>query len=200
MSDSKKTSEEASWDEPMSHDEDDADHEQKRDTVPPPAGESDAYSAETVIRDIPREVLDVIREEKAKSEKKLASVNPPPPSAPSAPSASAPSEPSVKLEADVPSSPASDADVEEMNKVTARVDASVVAREREKAELEAERARAERDNAAEAERVGNRTTKPVLPLVKTVADTPVTPGELLYAVAGAIVAIVAGFYVVNAFL
>ncbi|MEO8878584.1 MAG: hypothetical protein ABI461_23545 [Polyangiaceae bacterium] len=38
--------------------------EQRVDTVPPPPGDEDAYSADTVIRDIPREALDAIRNSK----------------------------------------------------------------------------------------------------------------------------------------
>lgn len=186
MSDSKKTDEAATQAAPVARQEGDAEHEQRRDTVPPPAGESDAYSAETVIRDVPPEILNVIREEKAKSETKLAS-HPPPPDA----------EPKVTL---VPTGAEATIDEEDLNKVTVRVDPAVVAREREKAELEAERARAARDNVAAAERIGDRTTRPVLAPVDLAYTPPVTASELLYAIAGAIVTIVAGFYVVNAFL
>ncbi len=192
MSDSKKTDEAATQDGPLAHDEDHADHEQQIDTVPPPAGESDAYSAETVIRDVPPEVLDVIRQENAKSEKKLASEQLP---------SDAP-KPKVTL---VPTGAevSNDEDAVDLNKVTARIDASVVALEREKADLEAERARAARDNIAAAERVANRTTMPVLAPVDPVGlvyPPPLSPRELFYALAGAIVAIIVGFYVVNAFL
>jgi FtsZ-interacting cell division protein ZipA len=41
------------------------------DTVPPPAS-GDAYSADTVIRDVPREALDAIREKRKSSEKRRA--------------------------------------------------------------------------------------------------------------------------------
>ncbi|MEO8799783.1 MAG: hypothetical protein ABI551_17950 [Polyangiaceae bacterium] len=192
MSDSKKTDEAATQDGPLAHTEGDAEHEQRRPTVPPPAGDSDAYSAETVIRDVPPEVLDVIRQEKAKSEKKLASEHLP----------SDPAEPKVTL---VPTGAevTNEEDAVDLNKVTARVDASVVALEREKAELEAERSRAARDNIAAAERVADRTTMPVLAPVDPgglAYPPPLSPRELLYALAGAIVAIIVGFYVVNAFI
>jgi len=42
------------------------------DTVPPPES-GDAYSADTVIRDVPREALDAIRDRKHASEKRRAS-------------------------------------------------------------------------------------------------------------------------------
>src|SRR5665213_4183185 len=41
------------------------------DTVPPPAS-GDAYSADTVIRDVPREALEAIREKRKTSEKRRA--------------------------------------------------------------------------------------------------------------------------------
>ncbi len=54
-----------SWDHvPSSADEKpESGEEHRADTVPPPAS-GDAYSADTVIRDVPREALDAIRERK----------------------------------------------------------------------------------------------------------------------------------------
>lgn len=140
------------------------------DTVPPPAS-GDAYSADTVIRDVPREALEAIREKRKNSEKRRAADS----------NEALPKEPVVTTE-----------------KVAAEKSEKSGATSNEKP---AEEAAAKSPVKAAEKPIAKKVAAPVAqaaahaPARAFVA--PVTSGELLIAFGAAVALIVIGFYVIG---
>jgi hypothetical protein len=141
------------------------------DTVPPPAS-GDAYSADTVIRDVPREALDAIREKRKNSENRRAAAN----SESSANAESSAKEPAVS--SDKPA---------ELEKPKA--ESAPSKSEAKPAEKPAEKPAAAKPATKVAAPVAHPPSRAIVP--------PVTSGELLIAFAAAIALIVIAFYAIG---
>jgi FtsZ-interacting cell division protein ZipA len=138
------------------------------DTVPPPAS-GDAYSADTVIRDVPREALDAIRERRKNSEKRRAAE-------------AAPKEPAAEKKAEA--KPAEEPK-EEPNKVDSKSSPAAV-----------ETVAAEKPAPKKASPLAAHSPAHT-PKQTKVIEPPVTVSELTIALAAAIALIVIGFYVIG---
>lgn len=147
--------------------------EHKVDTLPPPPS-GDAYSADTVIRDVPREALEAIREKK-----RLA--------ASSEPILAADDKPSAETKVAAPPKELADMAVPESQKTTAKMKS-----------IPPEALESESEPPAPKEPVERFVRRPPS-ATRYHGPAPVTPGELLTALAGAVVGIVAGFYLVSGF-
>lgn len=145
--------------------------EHKVDTVPPPAS-GDAYSADTVIRDVPREALEAIREKK-----RLA--------ASSEPIVADDDKPSAETKVAAPPKELADMAVPESQKTTAKMKS-----------IPPGALRSDSEPPPAKEPVERFVRRPPT-AARYQGPPPVTPGELLTALAGAVVGIVAGFYMVS---
>jgi hypothetical protein len=143
------------------------------DTVPPPAS-GDAYSADTVIRDVPREALDAIREKRKSSENRRAA----------AIVDSAAKE--LAVTSDKPAAP----EKAKTESTPPKSETKPAEKPPEKAaEKPAEKPAAAKPAAKTAALVAHPPSRAVLP--------PVTSGELLIAFAAAIAMIVIAFYAIG---
>lgn len=145
--------------------------EHRVDTVPPPAS-GDAYSADTVIRDVPREALEAIREKKrvereAEREARRAERDSLP-----------------KL-----------SDSSEDDKASAKTVAAHVLPDSSKPPAAPKPAAPPDAEKAPLAQAPARATEAQPHVYK--GPPPVTSGELLTAIAGAIIAIIAGFYLIS---
>jgi hypothetical protein len=139
------------------------------DTVPPPAS-GDAYSADTVIRDVPREALDAIREKRKSSENRRAA---------------AIAESSAKEPAVTSDKPAA----LEKPKAESTPAKSETKPAEKSPEKPAEKPAASKPAAKTATPVAHPPSRAIVP--------PVTSGELLIAFAAAIALIVIAFYAIG---
>ncbi len=138
------------------------------DTVPPPAS-GDAYSADTVIRDVPREALEAIREKRKNSEKRRAAD-------------AATSQPAAEKKAEA--KPAEEPKKADSKSPPAEVE--TIAMEKP----------AQKKAEAPAAHSAAPTTAKTHANTKVIA-APVTGSELTIALAAAIALIVVGFYVIG---
>jgi hypothetical protein len=140
------------------------------DTVPPPAS-GDAYSADTVIRDVPREALEAIREKRKTSEKRRA--------------------------AEKKETPAEEQSVVSEETAVEAAEKPAEKKEDAKAPPAAAATKSAEKNAAKA--IEKKATAPAVhaPAQQKVIEPPVTLGELTIAFAAAVALIVVGFYVIG---